>query len=607
MAFTSRQVLTAALLNDLSITTLTTTGTVTVGAFTLPATDGSADQVLVTNGSGTVTWQDAAGGSPGGSDGQIQYNNGSAFGGASGLYYDDVNNRVGIGTTSPDDPLHVVGDVTIEVSDDGSAAQPELTLHRESSSPADADYLGQVKFSGKNDNSQTVNYAKITGKISDASDTTEDGLLEIANIKAGSQSIGYRFTSTDLKLINSRGLQVDGDVGIGNTSPAHKLDVTGTGRFTSTLTIGAFTLPATDGTADQVLVTDGSGSVTWQDQSGGGGGSPGGSDGQVQYNNGGAFGGASSLYYDDANNRVGIGTTSPDTSFQVDGAVTIKSTAGVGNTHLPFTDGRFYYTADPETGGVGDHVFRHYSGGSYVEQMRILENGNVGIGNTAPAGKLVVEGDIYFQNNALVTSNAGTTNIDHIWHDDGSNTWNFCSDTSYKATGNSTLQAATVNASSTVNLGSALHLTQVDTDGSMRVQGNTGYIDIGPKNSTYCHIYTDRGSFYFNKSSLYAASTSRKIWHRGDLRGGALPVDVGSTGFGSISHGLGATPDFAFVGARAKLSDDNDNQLSFPITSYNSSTITFRAYEINGDGNSNYTSSTIFNATVYVFWMAGNQ
>jgi hypothetical protein len=40
---------------------LTTTGAVTIGAFTLPATDGAANQVLVTNGSGTVTWTSVAG------------------------------------------------------------------------------------------------------------------------------------------------------------------------------------------------------------------------------------------------------------------------------------------------------------------------------------------------------------------------------------------------------------------------------------------------------------------------------------------------------------------------------------------------------------------
>jgi len=162
-----------------------------------------------------------------------------------------------------------------------------------------------------------------------------------------------------------------------------------------------------------------------------------------------------------------------------------------------------------------------------------------------------------------------------------------------------------LDADTQINLGSALHLTQADADGSMRVQGDNGYIDIGPKNSSYAHIYTDRASFYFNKESLYANSTDHKIWHRGDLRGSATTISVNSTGYGSISHSLGQTPDFAFVGARTTLSSDGDNQLAFPITSYSSSTITFRAYEINGSGNSNYTSSTIYNASVYVFWMAG--
>lgn len=31
-----------------------------------------------------------------------------------------------------------------------------------------------------------------------------------------------------------------------------------------------------------------------------------------------------------------------------------------------------------------------------------------------------------------------------------------------------------------------------------RITTTSGYVDIGPQNSTYCHIQTDRGSFYFN-------------------------------------------------------------------------------------------------------------
>lgn len=49
------------------------------------------------------------GGTPGGSDGQMQYNNGGLFGGASQVYYDDTNHRVGLNQTSPRHKLHIGG------------------------------------------------------------------------------------------------------------------------------------------------------------------------------------------------------------------------------------------------------------------------------------------------------------------------------------------------------------------------------------------------------------------------------------------------------------------------------------------------------------------
>ena len=77
-----------------------------------------------------------------------------------------------------------------------------------------------------------------------------------------------------------------------------------------------------------------------------------------------------------------------------------------------------------------------------------------------------------------------------------------------------------------MNLNTSVHLTNVDADGSMRVQGNTGYIEIGPKNATYCHIDTDRGSFYMNQPlNMNGGSTVR----------GALTVTTDATVTGQLN------------------------------------------------------------------------
>ena len=112
----------------------------------------------------------------------------------------------------------------------GSAAGPEVNLFRDITG-ADGNYLGQIKFKGKNDNNNEKNYAKITGKISDASNGTEDGLLEFATIKDGSQSIRARLTSTNFKLLNNAGIEVDGTAYVSSTT-----DIDGTLRLNNATT-----------------------------------------------------------------------------------------------------------------------------------------------------------------------------------------------------------------------------------------------------------------------------------------------------------------------------------------------------------------------------------
>ena len=116
------------------------------------------------------------------------------------------------------------GDFTLTDTDTGSSAGPELKLFRNSASPADADYLGQIKFAGESDTGVERNYAKITGKILDASNGTEDGIIEFAHIKAGSQTITGRFRSDSLQLLNGT-----------NFSVAGTSEFTGTATFTGNI------------------------------------------------------------------------------------------------------------------------------------------------------------------------------------------------------------------------------------------------------------------------------------------------------------------------------------------------------------------------------------
>ena len=145
-------------------------------------------------------------------------------------------------------PLEITNNGTTDTllltsTEDSSTAAPVITLKRNSASPADADYLGQLKFKGENDADQEVVYAKVTAKIQDASDGSEDGLIEFMNKKGGSNTITARLRSDSFQLLNNTNLVVAG-----------------------------LTYPTSDGTSGQAIVTDGSGNLSFSTISGGGGG-----------------------------------------------------------------------------------------------------------------------------------------------------------------------------------------------------------------------------------------------------------------------------------------------------------------------------------------------
>ena len=142
------------------------------------------------------------------------------------------------------------GDLGLSYHGTGDSAGPVFTLWRDSSSPADADYMGQIKFSGENDAGAKTVYAKMTGKAGDVTDGTEDGIIEFAAQKAGTSTILARLSSTKLALLNSTYLE--GNVTGNLTGNADTATALATGR-----TVGM--------TGDVVWTSgsfDGSGNVT---------------------------------------------------------------------------------------------------------------------------------------------------------------------------------------------------------------------------------------------------------------------------------------------------------------------------------------------------------
>jgi hypothetical protein len=294
------------------------------------------------------------------------------------------NGNVGINETSPDAKLHITTNdnatlIKLESTDADAIVGPRMDFVRNSSSPADNDETGVIRFRGENSASEELSYVEIVSQIKDVTDGTEDGNIKFRVMVDG--TLRELFTATrDSVIVNQDTIDIDfrvesdnnthalfvqgsdGNVGIGTSSPERPFHVFSSGIVQAFIeTSGssarlAFESSGSNTNAGNLIAVDAN-------------------DMWIRTNN-------TERMRIDSSGNVGIGTSSPapasgsDTTLEIAGSdgpsLTINDTGQAEKYSLlaNANDLKIYYGSTP--------------------MVSFQNDGNVGIGTANPVYKFVV-------------------------------------------------------------------------------------------------------------------------------------------------------------------------------------------------------------------------
>ena len=121
-----------------------------------------------------------------------------------GTFTGAITSSAGATITTADNTAQL----TLKSTDADSSTGPVLDLTRDSASPADGDSVGEIVFKADDDGGNSTEFASIQTKISDASDGTEDGKIEISTIVAGTSRKMINIKSDEV-VINDDSIDLD--------------------------------------------------------------------------------------------------------------------------------------------------------------------------------------------------------------------------------------------------------------------------------------------------------------------------------------------------------------------------------------------------------------
>ncbi len=384
-------------------------------------------------------------------------------------------------------------------------------------------------------------------------DTAGQALFSISSSTASA-------TTTLFHVANS------GNVGIGTASPSYGLDVTGTGRLTSTFAWGTsgatymYTIGGTQrygySTANaNVLYSGGSGGLTIWNQAD-----------------------SSELVRITDSGNVGIGTTSPYKHLSISSSANSDTSVVIANTHASFSAAvsSTYQTATKRfdagllgnSNSVAPNSYYIYDSNNDAFRFIVGATGNIGVGTTSPTNKLSIESNTAtiggLAENLRVAGDQYEVGIGLANYGSGGNTWSLMATRGNSSFGGAKFLIAdsaanrfAIDSSGNVGIGTTSPLTKLSVQGTagdndvFNVASSTGasmfYVDssgkVGVGTMTPDYAFTVSGTAATYASVQNSADEEAGIFFSTAANGGngwALFMD------GSNVNDLGATHRLGF-------------------------------------------------------------